>query len=125
MEKNVNFNLNDKGYFFLIHSLMPHWPYTFNSDCSLKKGLEILDLKKIQMEAKKRSDNILEAKYYKEQYECMLKRIDQFADFLNKNDPNANVVILSDHGHNIKDHFILGFDTFAMVKKTKSVNKSK
>ena len=49
-----------------------------------------------------RSDNILEAKYYKEQYECMLKRIDQFADFLNKNDPNANVVILSDHGHNIK-----------------------
>ena len=54
---------------------MPHWPYTFNSDCSLKKGLEILDLKKIQMEAKMRSDNILEAKYYKEQYECMLKEL--------------------------------------------------
>lgn len=123
MEKNTNFNLNDKGYFFLIHSLMPHWPYTFNSDCSLKKGLEILDLKKIQMEAKKRSDNILEAKYYKEQYECMLKRIDQFADFLNKNDPNANVVIISDHGHNIKDNFILGFDTFAMVKKNKICNE--
>ena len=123
MEKNTNFNLNDKGYFFLIHSLMPHWPYTFNSDCSLKKGLEILDLKKIQMEAKKRSDNILEAKYYKEQYECMLKRIDQFADFLNKNDPNANVVIISDHGHNIKDNFILGFDTFAMVKKNKNCNE--
>lgn len=123
MEKNTNFNLNDKGYFFLIHSLMPHWPYTFNSDCSLKKGLEILDLKKIQMEAKKRSDNILEAKFYKEQYECMLKRIDQFADFLNKNDPNANVVIISDHGHNIKDNFILGFDTFAMVKKNKICNE--
>ena len=43
----------------------------------------------------------------------------RFADFLNKNDPNANVVIISDHGHNIKDNFILGFDTFAMVKKNK------
>ena len=75
------------------------------------------------MEAKKRSDNILEAKFYKEQYECMLKRIDQFADFLNKNDPNANVVIISDHGHNIKDNFILGFDTFAMVKKNKICNE--
>ncbi len=119
MVKKSDFQLRNKGYFFLIHSLMPHWPYTFNSDCSLKKGLEILDLKKIQMEGKKRSDNILEAKFYKEQYECMLKRIDQFADFLSKNDPDANVVIISDHGHNIKDHFILGFDTFAMVKKNK------
>ena len=120
MSKNENFKFKNQGYFFLIHSLMPHWPYTFKSDCSLKKGFEILDLKKIQLEGKARSDNISEAKFYKEQYECMLKRIDEFTKFIDKNDPDANVVIISDHGHNIKDHFILGFDTFAMIKKNKN-----
>ena len=47
----------------------------------------------------------------------MLKRVDEFTHFIDKNDPDANVVIISDHGHNIKDHFILGFDTFALIRK--------
>ena len=124
MNKNDNFKFKNQGYFFLIHSLIPHWPYTFNSDCTIKKGLEILDEKKIQIEGKERSNNILEAKYYKEQYECMLKRVDEFVNFIDKNDPEANVVIISDHGHNIKDFFILGYDTFALVKKNKECQQN-
>ena len=91
--------------------------HTLLSDCSIKKGLEILDLKKIQLDGKTRSDNLEEAKLYRAHYECMLKRVDEFTHFIDKNDPDANVVIISDHGHNIKDHFILGFDTFALIRK--------
>ena len=119
MSKNENFKYKNQGYLFLIHSLLPHWPYTFNSDCSIKKGLEILDLKKIQLDGKTRSDNVEEAKLYRAHYECMLKRVDEFTHFIDKNDPDANVVIISDHGHNIKDHFILGYDTFALIRKNK------
>ena len=59
------------------------------------------------------------SKNNKENYECMLKRVNEFVNFINKNDPEANVIITSDHAHDIKDFFYLRYDSFTLVKTNK------
>ena len=88
IKTSKNLNLKNKGYFFFIHAMMPHSPFVFHSNCKLKKGLISSDGKYGVNEN------------YKENYECMLKRVDQFTKFIEKNDPDANVIITSDHGSN-------------------------
>ena len=53
---------------------------------------------------------------YKSQYICMLKRVNEFTDFINKKDPNANVIIIGDHGTNIEDFFYSRYDIFTLIK---------
>ena len=42
MNQMDNFKLKNQGYFFFIHSFVPHQPYVFNTDRSIKKGLDIM-----------------------------------------------------------------------------------
>ena len=93
MNKMDNFKFKNQGYFFLIHHMMPHKPYVFHSDCSTKKNLSLVDKKKLLYLNKRLKNKTLEARDYKENYECMLKRVNQFASFINKNDPEANIII--------------------------------
>ena len=44
----------------------------------------------------------------------MLKRVNEFIDFINKNDPDANVIITADHG--IEDVFALPWEIFTLIK---------
>ena len=124
MNKMDNFKFKNKGYFFFIHHMMPHHPLAFHSDCTLKKGLEIIgrsQLKNIQTIQKIKA---IHAQGYKENYECMLKRVNEFVNFINKNDPEANVIITSDHAHDIKDFFYLRYDSFTLVKTNKECQQN-
>ena len=54
----------------------------------------------------------------------MLKRVYEFINFINKNDSDANVIITSDHGHQIIDYFYLMYDTFTLVKINEKCKKN-
>ena len=69
-------------------------------------------------------DKTKHMKSYKENYECMLKRVDEFISFINKNDPEANVIITSDHGHDVKNFYHLRYDTFVLVKVNKECQQN-
>ena len=70
--------------FYLIHHWSPHWPYVFNTDCSLRFENE--------------ADNIVNYDGYQSAYKCALKKINKFLDYINERDANAVVVIQGNHG---------------------------
>jgi len=115
MKKMNNIEFENKGYFFFIHNMLPHDPYVFNSDCTLKTK-PILTSKEADLFKRRELSKIANSEGYKSQYICMLTRVNEFADFINKKDPNANVIIIGDHGTNIKDFFYLRYDIFTLVK---------
>ena len=81
--KMQNFDYNNGNYFFLIHHLSPHEPYIYKKNCSYqdpKKNIKIYP------------DG------YREAYKCVLKKIMNFIEFVEKNDPNAVFAIQGDHG---------------------------
>ena len=78
LEKIEAYNFNNKPQFFLIHNLAPHKPYIYNSDCTFQK-------------------NRPSWLGYKKNYECALKRVKELIDYIDINDPNAIVIIQSDH----------------------------
>ena len=78
-------NIKDNNYFFYIHHMAPHFPYVYNEDCSERDGSS----------HRRVSANFIG---YKESYICVLKKIDKLMSYINKNDPNAIVVIQGDHG---------------------------
>ena len=73
-------NKINKPTFYFIHHMSPHWPYITNEDCSYKNYP---------------GDYNLEG--YKSAYICILKKIRETIEFLNKFDPNSTVVFQSDH----------------------------
>ena len=115
MKKMNNIEFENKGYFFFIHNMLPHTPYLFNSDCTLKSK-PLLTTKNYIEKHKHKSGTIGDFEGYKANYICMLKRVYEFVNFINKKDRNANVILISDHGQNIKDFFYSRFDTFTLVK---------
>ena len=115
MKKMNNIEFENKGYFFFIHNMLPHTPYLFNSDCTLKSK-PLLTTKNYIEKHKHKSGTIGDFEGYKANYICMLKRVYEFVNFINKKDRNANVILISDHGQNIEDFFYLRFNTFTLVK---------
>ncbi len=98
-----NFNLiknNNKKYFVFVHSRIPHLfdnaeinDKIYDKNCILSKIPEDI-----------RKDISIG---YEQNYQCALKRVRELIIFLNKNDPDAQVIIQGDHGifwTNIKDH---------------------
>ena len=80
---------------------MPHgfadtedYPLVYDVNCSIKKITknELITIKN----QKRRVGG--EHIGYLSNYSCMLKRINELIDYLNKNDPKAIVIIQSDHG---------------------------
>ena len=113
MKKMNNIEFENKGYFFFIHNLLPHQPYLFNSDCTLKSKPLLTTKNYLQ---KYKLNKIASFEGYKANYICMLKRVYEFVNFINKKDRNANVILISDHGQNVEDFFYSRFDTFTLVK---------
>ena len=121
-----NLKIKDKGYFFLIHSIMPHGPYIYNADCSFNNDLMNVDLNDPLLKDKKIFETTFNYDLYKNSYSCMLKRIREFIVFLNNTDPYANVVITADHGTpivereedkvNFKNTPFNGYDVLFMYK---------
>ena len=74
--KNID---RSKNNFFFIHHWMPHSPYIFEPDCSINKN-------------NNENQNI----GYMKNYKCMLNRLMAFLEYINKYDPQANVIVTSD-----------------------------
>ena len=118
--------INNKGYFFLIHAMMPHGPYIFNSDCSFNKDLRNINLNDPMLKERKIFETTFNSTMYIKSYDCMLKRIKELINFINAKDSNANVVITSDHGTpliNTKEDLLKheeitfnGYDIFSLYK---------
>jgi hypothetical protein len=72
--------------FFYNHIFLPHPPYRFAADCSPSKAI-------------KDAETILGAKaLFLDQTRCANKKIEEFVRYVVKNDPDAIVLINSDHG---------------------------
>jgi hypothetical protein len=115
MKKMNNIEFENKGYFFYIHHMLPHDPYLYNSDCTLKTK-KIITYDEMTFFRKPKLRKTANFEGYKANYICMLKRVYEFVNFINKKDRNANVILISDHGQNIEDFFYLRFNTFTLVK---------
>ncbi len=97
-----NFELiknNKKKYFVFVHSRIPHLfdraevnDKIYNKNCILSEITDDI-----------RKDISIG---YETNYQCALKRINELVTFLNKNDPDGQVIIQGDHGilwMNLKD----------------------
>ena len=69
------------GVFTIVHTLIPHAPYR-DENCSIITFDENISFKQ------KYSSSVL----------CVLKRIEEITDFIIDNDPDAVVIVQSDHG---------------------------
>ncbi len=69
-----------KPIFYFVHHMSPHWPYITDSDCSYKN-----------FPGQKNFEG------YKSAYLCVLNKISQTIEYIEKNDPNSFVVFQSDH----------------------------
>jgi hypothetical protein len=78
----------DEKIFLFAHTLPPHAPFIFDADCKKKFCFAGTDLGATQDSKKDFLENIL----------CVNKQIKSLVHFLEKNDPNALIVFLSDHG---------------------------
>jgi len=88
ISKVKKFQKKDSLYFYFIHDLTLKEPiYSYNSNCE-STGFR----KKINY------SKDLNISKYLARYECMIKKIDEFILFLDDHDPNAIVIIQSDHG---------------------------
>lgn len=80
--------INQKPTFYFVHHNSPHWPYVTNSDCSYKF-----------------SPGEKNYQGYKSAYLCDLKRIRNLINYLENFDPDAFVIIQSDHNWKLsKNH---------------------
>lgn len=77
-----------KFNFYFIHDLGITRPIKFNKNCdAIDYGAKM-----------ENEDNKAFISRYLKSYECMIERIERFMIFINKVDPNAVVIIQSDHG---------------------------
>ena len=111
------FNKSYENRFTFVHAIMPHgfadsenYPLVYNPDCSMKK-VSAQELQKIKIEQMRPGGEHIG---YSSNYLCMLKRIDELIEYLNKNDPDSIVIIQSDHG--ILRKGIVINENFTLVK---------
>lgn len=83
--KNIEFYKHKKPHFFFIHHFMPHAPYLYDNNCKM---------------AKNKQDNDIG---YMLNYQCAIKRVIEFTDYIYEKDKNATVIIQGDHGIIHKD----------------------
>ena len=109
--KNID---KSKNNFFFIHHWMPHGPYVFEPDCSINKN-------------NNENKNI----GYMKNYKCMLNRLMAFLEYINKYDPQANVIVTSDASiiffYKVTENqikiFSSKFHSFTLVKINKECKK--
>jgi hypothetical protein len=82
---NSDFYKNQKQLFFFIHSIMPHSPFVYDSEC------KIVDNEKSKTVG------------YNMNYKCALKRIGELQNYISRNDKNSVLVLQGDHGTFFKD----------------------
>ncbi len=84
----------DYNNFYFIHNLAPHPPYIFDEKCNYKKKVTTF----VNTEAN------FDINGYRDNYICAYKDLINFLNFLNKNDPKANIFITGDHGWDLANN---------------------
>ena len=98
-----------KKHFTFIHAELPNLiylpvynPLTYNEDCSMllhsKEKIKELKRKSITLSTPEWRTYEFTKPLYEKNYQCMLKRLKEFTKFINQFDPDAMIVIQSDHG---------------------------
>ncbi len=125
VSKNEKFD-NKKKRFVFIHSLMPHGfalsnydAVVYNPDCSLNTSKPKKDIGMLSNSFKADGGAFVG---YKTNYLCMLKRIKEFVNYINLNDPDALVIFQSDHGLK-KKGIINSQEIFTLAKVPKECEK--
>ena len=110
------FNFDSGPYFFLIHHMSPHAPYIYNSDCS-KREISKIDEEKLFPIG------------YHLAYQCVLKKIKKFIEFVEKKDIRSVIVIQGDHGADFGNNSrekelnaLTAFNLFKLDKENKCYN---
>jgi len=80
ISSNQNYLENNKPTFFFMHDLQTHSPYIVDKNCNYKKF-----------------DGGLNIEGYKNSYLCVVKKISNIIDTLNKFDNNPIIIFQSDH----------------------------
>ncbi len=82
--------------FTFIHSMMPHMPYIFKSNCDMRdlSGTDLTIGRKGKKNIKYKEEHIRVI----DNIQCANKRMTEFAEFITKKDPKAIVVFQGDHG---------------------------
>ena len=107
--KIKKFHKNNSLYFYFIHDLSLKSPiYSYNSNCE-QTGYK---------NTTNSSENLNISKYL-EHYDCMIKKIDKFIMFLESHDPNAIVIIQSDHGFKDPYKNIKSLERYAIINLVK------
>ncbi len=75
----------NKSYFYLIHNLLPTDPFIFTENCEKKNHIDENNVRLIALN-------------YDQNYQCALKKIKEFIEFINTYDPSAIIVFQADHG---------------------------
>ncbi len=107
ISRSLKFKKEDQLYFYFLHDHIIKEPYQYNANCdkiTYTNEDEVIDI------------NI---SGYIKTYECVIKKLNKFITFLNKNDPNATVIIQSDHGFRApyKDYKdIRRYEIFNLIK---------
>ena len=97
-ELESHFSTSRDGEAYLIHLMLPHFPYVLDSECGLteRDRWVVLDLLSGEIPPHLSADLIEQA--YAEQVLCTHARIIQLIDVINASNPDAIILIQGDHG---------------------------
>lgn len=97
-------------FFLEMNVWQPHAPYLLNKECD-----PIINILEYNVEnLKKENANFGTAiRHYEGEIHCVNKQIISFINFINESDPDAIVIILSDHGHQFSTDLSLNAESWS------------
>lgn len=117
---------------FFAHLLMPHYPYVYNSDCSVRTPISSWRLRADQHGANSEASRLSTYGDYFDQIKCTMTKIKKMFDVMKANGTfeNAIIIVHGDHGARITrrplvaenaadltaEDFLDGFSTLFAVK---------
>jgi hypothetical protein len=87
-------------FYLFAHTLPPHAPYIFRADCSAQSAVQL------------NLSGGLDRDLYLESLQCVNRQVLAFADFVAENDPDAIILVHSDHGSRFLTDWVRPIDSW-------------
>jgi hypothetical protein len=97
-------------FFLEMNVWQPHSPYLFDRECNAVSNILEYNAENLK---KGNSNFEMAVKHYEGEIHCVNKQIISFVSFINETDPDAIVIILSDHGHQFSTDFSLNLESWS------------
>ena len=94
-------NAGEPPYYLFAHTLPPHAPYIFKADCSAQPSVRL------------NLSGGLDETLYLASLRCVNRQLLAFADFIAERDPEAIVLIHSDHGSRFLTDWVQPIDSWS------------